>query len=136
MSSLLQQSLPPLLLPTLRGSSTPPCSSGLALSSLITGPFMTFARSSLFPTPSPDTPSSTRSSLTRVWKTELDSSHASLLAEADRPRLRPFALQIVNLTLHLGLPYQTVEYRTYPWPPSVPSSDTSLARDGCSRDVG
>lgn len=134
MSSFLQQSLPP-----------PPPNPGrqqhnpllLRAGSLLSPhwPLRDLRQSSLSPTPSPGTPSSARSSLTHVWKTEVDSPHASLLAKAGRPRLRPFALGIVNLTLHVGLPYQTVESKTYPWPPSVPSSDTSLARDGCSRDA-
>lgn len=139
MSSLLQQSLPPPPPNPGRQQQQHPPTHTLLLraGSLLSPhwPLRDLRQSPLSPTPSPGTPSSARSSLARVWKTELDSPHASLLAEAGGPRLRPFALGTVNLTLHLGLPYQMVESRTYPWPPSVPSSDTSLARDACSRDA-
>lgn len=79
----------------------------LALSSPITGPSTTMPR--VAPTPGPDTSSLARSSLTPAWN-----SFPQLPPCWGRPPLRPFALGVVHLPVHLDLSYHIVEARTSP----------------------
>lgn len=71
------------------------------------------------------------------WTCLLDRAGCSphLLPCWGRQALTEVLCSSVNLPFHLSLPYQTMEARTFPWSPSIPSNNKSLAHDRHSADV-